>query len=137
MSRFKVFFSSVIVLFVFIGNIGINVYTHSCEEDGDFHSVFVKVNHECGEEELPSCCKEELTQADCCKDEVNFYKVKFDYFDHFPLKFQKITFLSSSKFNHNLILAFQESNLFQCHTTRPPPKPTGQEIILLNQVFRI
>ena len=138
MNLFRAIYTSLIILFVFIGNIGINIYTHSCEEDGDFHSVFVKVNHNCDEEkEKPSCCSEELTEADCCKDEVNFYKVKFDFFDHSPLKFQNSTYLFSPKFNHKFILAFQESNLFQYYPTRPPPKPSGQEILLLNQVFRI
>ena len=138
MKFFRVFYTSVIILFVFVGNIGLNVFTHSCEEEGEFHSIIVKVDHDCGEKEnVPPCCKEESEEKDCCSDEVSFYKVKFDFYQSFDIH---IPFFSTLE-NKQLIVFeapfLQEKRIASKYPTRPPPKPSGQEILLLNQNFRI
>jgi len=68
----------------------VNVFLHTCEEDGTFVSYFVPSDEEehCGDagEEVVSCCASEQLQTDddCCEDETQLYKIKLDFF-------QKIT----------------------------------------------
>ena len=138
MNLFRAFYTGLIILFVFIGNIGINIYTHSCEEDGEFHSVLIKVQHSCEEdEEKPSCCKAESKKSDCCKDEVNFFKVKFDYFNKTSVKVPSSILSLTTNVEYSIVLAFKESTFLNIYPSQPPPKPSGREILVLNQVFLI
>jgi hypothetical protein len=138
MNLFRAIYTGLIILFVFVGNIGINIYTHSCEEDGEYHTFLIKGQHSCEEEEDKSvCCEEESKTSDCCKDEVNFFKVNFDYFDNSSVQIPSSVLFLSTKFEHSILVAFQESGFQRIFPTQPPPKPSGREILLLNQVFRI
>lgn len=138
MKLFRIFYTFIIILFVFIGNIGVNVYTHSCEEDGEFHSLLVKINHNCGgEDNKSSCCNETQEESGCCKDDVNFFKVKFDYFEISNIQISSSPLFLSPNFKSGIIVAFQELKIQRICPTRPPPKPSGQELLCLNQVFRV
>jgi hypothetical protein len=138
MNFLRVFYTSIIILFVFIGNIGVNVFTHSCKEDGESHSIFVKIEHECGaDKDIPSCCKKESEKKDCCSDEVSFFKVKFDFFHSYDIH---IPFLAVVEKQPLIVFEapfLKEKSITSIYPTRPPPKPSGQEILLLYQNFRI
>lgn len=140
MKQIRIAGTVVLILFVFLGNIGVNVFVHSCPEDGTFTSIIVKSDDHCKDhvEELDACCSEVEIKDDCCKDEVKIYHVKFDYFDSYDLDVQPFTAIIYEK------PAFYISK--QCVTNcnhrdyklRPPPKkPNGQKLLILNQVFRI
>lgn len=139
MSFIRVFFTFLIIFFVFIGNIGMNVFIHSCEEDGVFQSFMVKVDHDCGHEEKskPSCCDKEKASGDCCNDEVKVFQVKFDFFHSSDFQVPEISFLTDKPIFAFYDIQNEESNEPVKYSTRPPPKPSGQHILLLNQVFRI
>lgn len=126
------------VLFIFLGNVGLRVFKHACEQDGVFTSYIIQVDDHCGEHEveLPECCQKE-EKKDCCSDEVAIYPVDFDFFQDYDLSFDLIflpneahtvvwkEFIASPADKEKLVL-------------RPPPdEKTGREILILNQVFRI
>ena len=72
--------------FLLFGSIGINVFFHSCDEDGTIVSYIIEADHSCSadEEEAESCClkdQEKETEDDgCCDDEVQNFKLKLDFF---------------------------------------------------------
>jgi hypothetical protein len=76
---FIIFFFTVVL---FIGNIGVPVFTHACKEDGVFRSFFIETADHCEKEnvDLPPCCESEKSQEDdCCHDETSLIQLKLDY----------------------------------------------------------
>ncbi len=105
MRKPKAYILLIATLFVLFGSIGVNVFLHTCEEDGTFVSFFTPSAEEdhCGDshEELPACCESgaelekascsesdaELEKDDCCDDEIKYYKFKLDYFQKISTPF--------------------------------------------------
>ena len=132
------FLISVLIL---IGNIGIPIYTHECNEDGIFKTIFFESKH-CEEKlsQLPPCCQKEKSKSDdCCHNETKIIKLKADYSDAF----------SKIEVVHNEITLAQNYNPFSFSFTLiknepkkffgidPPPQLFGRQILIQNQVFRI
>ena len=127
----------VVILFVFIGNIGFNVFTHSCDEDGTINSFIVKVEDHCSDDSSTACCVEDEEIDDCCKDEVTTIKVKFDYFHSDDLQLPTFEFTPLLQPNLYCIEIPEKIDLSK-PSPRPPPKIIhGQDLLVLNQVFRI
>lgn len=148
MKSAKRIFSLVLALFTLIGSAGIPVFIHQCKEDGVFRSFIVKQSMHCEIEkidDLPPCCakktdntKHTSVDSHCCDERTDFFKVKFESkpggsvdliqvcqiatFENFPTP-RKAEFPYESK----------EAGWIN----RPPPKPSGKELLILKQVFRI
>lgn len=136
-----------LILFSFLGNVGFRVFTHSCQEDGIFRSYVIELQDHCEDkkvETLPSCCQKEQNDAcgdiakdDCCNDEVDVYKINLDYFSECTIEvpclsaFEKLTI---PEFYHSFAVADQYKIALYIH---PPPKLSGKDILIRNQVFRI
>lgn len=140
MKQIRIAGTFVLILFVFLGNIGVNVFVHSCPEDGTFTSIMVKSDDHCKdhEEVLDACCSEEEIKDDCCKDEVKVYHVKFDYFNSYDLDLQPFTGIVCDKpelyYASHVVTNIDQKS----YRSRPPPqKASGQKLLILNQVFRI
>jgi len=139
-----------LIAFILLGNAGLHVFKHSCEEDGTFTSYILPVDDHCQEmetEDLPSCCKKEAMQVsccapekdddDCCSDEVDIYTVDFDYFQDSDLEIPCFIFEGMEDFFVFLEYPEQTSQS-KVYCLRPPPDPpSGREILIQNQVFRI
>ena len=140
---------SVIVL---VTNIGLNVFTHSCEEDGAFVSYVLPSDDHCGEEEkvavLPSCCQKEAQQCsttlpeidkeDCCTDEFNWIKLSVDQDQTTTNNKYKIIEQFYQPFSIGLSYTpVHAINQLIERVVDPPPSPVGREILIKNQVFRI
>jgi hypothetical protein len=85
MRKFTIGILLIGVTFLLFGSIGINVFSHSCEENGTFVSYFVEGEHFCesNHDEVKSCCASDQHQEskdDCCDDEIKSFKLKLDYF---------------------------------------------------------
>jgi len=135
------------VLFVFLGNIGIRVFTHSCSEDGIFRSYFVENQSHCSDEKveksLPPCCQKALKtdcgenlEEDCCTDEVDVFTIAFDYFSWEKVTLQiadwpnaHFLFTASSEF----IPRSEQQTIFY----DPPPKPAGTYLLHYICTYRI
>lgn len=129
----------VFVLFVFLGNIGIRVFTHSCSEDGIFRSYFIEKQSHCSDEKveksLPPCCQKALKtdcgvtlKADCCSDEVDVFAITFDYFS-----WEKVTPQIAEWHNTDFFFT-AKSEFIPKHEARtvfydPPPKPAGIHLL--------
>ena len=99
-----------LIAFILLGNSGLRVFKHSCEQDGTLTSYILPPNDHCQEkevEELPSCCQKEVTQVsccdsasmdddDCCTDEVDIYTVDFDFFQDNDLEIPHFVFEENS-----------------------------------------
>ena len=139
---------SLLILFTFIGNIGFRVFTHSCQEDGVFRSYFVELQDHCEEEpvtKLPPCCqkaqnlKSEVKQfkKDCCKDEVDVYKINMNYFSYNKLTIPVLFYAAILNPFAVTSVPIDLVNLNQTHYFHPPPIISGRDILIRNQVFLI
>jgi hypothetical protein len=144
MRLLRLFFTIGVILFVFVGNIGINVFIHSCKEDGIMQSYFLKSEEHCtgiscNEENktVKLCCNKIKKKEGCCSDEIKTYHVRFDYFEAqdtiFPiLPFLPEVFHYSEKFRCDGI-----ENTFSRSTKPPPDKPPGKQLLIQYQIFLI
>jgi hypothetical protein len=135
------------VLFVFVGNIGIGVYTHTCKEEGKFTSFYLNLNEHCKDKELvqlPPCCRKAAVSIpissiseDCCSDDWKLFKIKLDY----QSSIEGVKLLGTP-------VAFASLNFIYCFDflfldrpiskqTHPPPIRCGRDILIQHQVFRI
>ncbi len=129
-------------LILFIGNIGIPVFTHACEEDGIFRSYFINTENHCENErsDLPPCCQsEENEKDDCCHDEIDLIQLKLDYsvtwnqfhFTDYYFQTREIKAEYSSEF------ALANTVLITNKGKDPPPNPWGKALLIKQQIFRI
>lgn len=136
-------------LVIFTGTIGVNVFTHFCKIEGVDYSYIVPVEHSCAKKQkVESCChqpaeanKQAEQQAkidsNCCQEEVASYKISSDYIQKsVPAPVFVFTPVRPLINIFPEIGAFESELLLSAEVTRPPPK-TGQEILILHQVFRI
>ena len=135
-------FKSIVLLLalflLFAGNVGVNVFKHICEEDGVTVSYFFKTGEDhCQDhlDESPSCCNKEEKKKDCCDDEVEYMKIKLDYYNSESKTAQQlqfaifeqngIDFTKTPRIDHNI------SNYVH------PPPLSGREILIFKQVLVI
>jgi hypothetical protein len=135
------------VLFVFVGNIGIGVYTHTCKEEGKFTSFYLNLNEHCEDDEaieLPPCCRKACASQplstiseDCCSDEWKLFKVKLEYNPSVKaiksLATPAVFFETGFYLQNALVLL--DKPISNC--THPPPIRCGRDILIEHQVFRI
>lgn len=129
----------IFIPFILLGNSGLRVFKHSCEEDGIFTSYIIPADDHCTDhqEDLPPCCIQEKQKDDCCSDEVEIYKVKFDFFQNEQIDLPYFLIIPEPiYFKCNEINPIQAKRA-QAILRPPPDGPSGQEILILNQVFRI
>ena len=135
-----------LIAFTFLGNVGLRVFTHSCEEDGVFRSYFVDLQDHCedkSEEVLPPCCiKEKATSCevkfedDCCSDQIDVFKISLDYFSEYHVAAPELAVAETFCFNW-FQPEFVSTEYDPEHCIHPPPLRSGREILIRNQVFRI
>jgi hypothetical protein len=129
-----------LVLLLFLGNIGVPVYTHICKEEGSFISLFYQDNSHCEkkQQKLPLCCRKKQ-EKDCCHNESKIYKLQSEFsFSSVKIHFEtpiiieeKLTFCSLLNFQIKALETKQFSG------TDPPPLIYGRRMLIKNQVFRI
>ncbi len=136
-----IFFS----VLLFLGNVGISIFTHSCREEGLSKSFFLASNDcntnlssdNCCEEEEDTCCDAEEDKNTCCSDETQIVKLDEKYIQN-----QGITKILISEFDiptifyHSKNVLLAEIHLSINNWKDPPPK-SRKTILIQNQVFRI
>ena len=134
-----IFFS----VLLFLGNVGISIFTHSCREEGLSKSFFLASNDRttnlssdaCCEEEEDACCEEDKNT--CCSDETQIVKLDEKYIqNHGITKILISEFDIPTIFYHSKNVLSAESHLCINKWKAPPPK-SRKTILIQNQVFRI
>lgn len=139
----------ILVIVSFIGTIGVNVFQHSCSEDGVYTAYFINTNAHCEplEPAAESCCKKEQKKPssskqaisdNCCSDEVSYFKASLDYFSSYKIQVQALNTFAipvAYHWNESYILPIQQASLQ--YEDPPPLFKSGREILLNNQVFRL
>jgi hypothetical protein len=135
------------VLFAFLGNIGVRVFTHSCSEDGIFRSYFIENQSHCKDEKvlesLPPCCQKSAEKScgvtakeNCCTDEVDVFKVTLDFFS-----WDKVAIEQAEIHEQRTFEFFQINNNFPevriLSNVDPPPKPSGKYLLTHLCTYRI
>lgn len=136
------------VLFLFLGSVGVSVFSHICEEDGVNVSYFVPDEEVCGghsheehtsaQEACPiedNCCCDEEESSGCCSTSTELVKVDLDYFHN---SLNKAIFIPTESIA--LIWKVEEiivlPNVFCASGSDPPPK-LGKELLIANQQWLI
>ena len=133
------------VAFLFVGNIGVDVFKHICQKDGVTISYFVPDNEHCGEKkaELPSCCQkkeekshcssmESLRKKDCCDEEVAHFQVKLDFFQKVKVFTPiAVAVLTPAPFVQNEDVL--NTDLVVDNYVNPPPKESGGRDVLIKK----
>ncbi|MDX2362443.1 MAG: hypothetical protein QNK23_16665 [Crocinitomicaceae bacterium] len=133
---------------LFIGNVGVNVFIHHCDEDGDLVSfIFNESDEHCDahkEVELSCCHSDEPIQSDedgisenneCCSDEIAYFQLKSEYSStDNDEKVQQpvaiITYLVEIP-NHTQLFDYYTSNYVN------PPPLNSRQILQKKQVWII
>ena len=137
--------STLLIFFIsllFVGTIGVPVFTHSCQKEGQFTSYFLPLNDHCEKEEisnLPPCCKKEKKDTnDCCNDEAEVFKLKVDYVSFWnDFAFQSFQLTENQHFSFDKVIIPSETQTLQSSNSDPPPKLCGREILLKKRVLII
>ena len=119
------------VLLLFVGNIGIDVFKHICEEDGVSVAYVINTIDHCEEhiEDLPPCC-EDQQKDDCCDDEVAYYQLKLDYFEQFQQQQFPLVFWADFSFDDIQVPAnISETRYFA--NNDPPPIQLSRRLSLI------
>jgi len=134
---------------LFVGNVGVNVFIHHCDEDGDIVSfVFDESDEHCGshvEVENTCCHKEEDSHHSssdginkdntCCSDELAYYQLDENY-SHAG-KEESIQNASGTLLAISSVL--DHTQLFDYYTSNyaNPPPPDSKELLIKKQVWII
>ncbi len=125
---------------LFLGNIGIPVFTHACEEDGVFTSFFIKQQNHCQEEQsdLPPCCQEE-EKKNCCHDEKTVVQLEEKYVQSQALAVPAFAFICPANTAVFSFHGFQTKEISVVPTWKDPPpiRKSGRDILIQHCVFRI
>ena len=129
------------ILLLFVGNIGIRVFSHSCTKEGVFTSYIFENHDACPSEtkEIPPCCKKEDPKNDgCCSDYSALYKIDIDYdkTDDFKTGFLVNATINNSFVFDNTRNIIHEATPIACFIP-PPCKPSGKLLLIKKQVFQI
>lgn len=134
---------------IFLGSIGVGVFSHLCSINGTETSFFKPIEDKCKQQvEVKSCCHkpEKLATSNnllkfekekCCSESFSYYKISTENAD-------KILKLKFSPNHLKDYLIFQEvfpvvfDKEIQIALKKPdPPCKSGREILIAFQVFRI
>jgi len=127
---------------LFLGNVGIPVFTHACEEDGVFTSFFIQQQNHCQEEKevskLPPCCQEEK-KNNCCSDEKTVVQLDEKYVQSQTLSVPTFAFIYPAQIAVFSYPGFQTKDISFVQTWEDPPPitETGRDILIQYCVFRI
>lgn len=135
------------VAVIFTGSVGINVFAHFCKINGVNYSYVIPPNHSCKPQPVKedNCCHKPVAaekhetefKKNCCEQEVKSFKISSDLIQKSAPELS--TYYLPTKVVSDFVFAVAEqesASYTPFYETRPPPK-TGQEILILNQVFRI
>ena len=135
----------VAAIILFVGTVGIDVFSHTCKFDGTSVSYVFEPEEHCEEHTdklvLDACCISEISDeqpsvsSDCCDDQYDRYQLNVDY----SQEIHQFQFIATS-----LHQSFQFAPQFELPKTAqlfptqnaPPPKNSLERCILL-QTFLI
>ncbi len=149
MKWFKPILLSALIAYLFIGNVGMSIFKHYCEEDGLFTSYFINNTQHCDDEDvakssLPDCCKKYKIDSkqsqfkdDCCTDEFQCFKISLDYFKAKEDLLANGSLLIHESISGSLFSYSQTPYRKPVKYCDPPPKFHGKTLLIKNQIFRI
>lgn len=119
------------ILLLFVGNVGVDVFKHICEEDGVSVAYVVNTIDHCKDhrKDVPPCCEEE-EQKDCCDDEVDYFQMKLDFFQQHQLLY----FVSVPDFQDIkavFVSEIMDSEVRYFSNTDPPPLPLSKRLSIV------
>jgi hypothetical protein len=118
--------------------VGVNVFKHVCEEDGVTVSYFFKSGEEHCTDDIdtpPTCCKKDDKKNDCCEDQVEYIKLKLDYYNVESETAQQLQF---AIFGSDGIDVSKTPRIgHKISNYMHPPPLSGREILIFKQVLVI
>lgn len=114
--------------FIFVGAVGVDVFSHTCEVDGTFVSIVFEPNDEhCGDHqpEVPPCCEidesDHTSEDDCCDDTVDRFQVKIDFTQELQQFLLVAAVIPSFEVFYPESVEFSDEDLTTAGLRAPPP----------------
>lgn len=138
--NFKSIFIISLLMILFIGNVGINIFKHVCSEDGTSISYFIQNEHECEThvvKEAACCHISSEKDDDCCSDSVEYFKVDLDFYQSQDDVYLNLgPALAANTFAFG-IEVFRAERLYIAHLYDDPPIYSPKISRIKKQVFII
>ncbi len=138
---------SILVVFVFLGSLGIPMYEHTCLREKTSIKTLFKASDHCKIEQhkeqqyLPPCCAKavkETVKDECCTEEMTYLAMTFNFFEFTDTP---ISFLPSIPFSVKKVQLFSSvlpSNETVLFDTNPdPPRSYGRKLLPKHSVWRL
>lgn len=138
----KMILSILAAAFVFVGTVGVDVFSHTCKVNGTFVSiVFEPSEDHCVEssQNLMPCCQNSQSdhlKDDCCDENVNRFQVKLDFVqEHEPFQIVAAVVPSFDLFHIDDLLLINRE--VRSAGFRPPPLLLGRDFQILYDTWLI
>jgi hypothetical protein len=136
---------SFLITLIFFGTIGISVFEHFCSINGKEVSYFSPIEESCETEIVSnSCCSHkkstnslEFKKEKCCTEQFSYIKLNTENHSEILKLKENIKFLNAFSYFSELFPTIYSKEQYIAQIHDDPPKKSGKEIIILNQVFRI
>lgn len=136
----------ILVVFVFLGSLGVPLYEHTCLHEKTSIKTLFKASDHCAVKESdqhqhPTCCAKkakEVVKDECCTEEMTFLTMTFNFFEFTDTP---ISFLPSFPFSvkkeqlFTSVLPSDETVLFD--TNPDPPRSYGRTLLPKYSVWRL
>jgi len=132
------------LLLLFVGNVGVNVFKHICQENGVWTSYFVQTADDHCESQhevvkhAKSCCavEQDENKKDCCNDQTEFFKINLDFYNDPSIAIPSTVAIVNT-FSFDFVLHETQQDYYTSKYVNPPPKKAGKDILIQHQVFLI
>lgn len=140
----NVFLFSFITL-IFFGSVGISVFEHFCSVDGKEVSFFTKAEDKCElKQEQESCCAHKVENSSdkfekpaCCSEDFSYIKLNTENHSEILKLKENTKFLKAFSYFSELFPTVYSKEEYIAFCDVDPPSPSGQELIVKYQNFRI
>lgn len=139
------------IFVLLIGSVGINVFRHTCEEDGTMTSYFLNLENHCSEEaeDLPSCCEKSHDEdgkqgikKDCCSDAFSYlhYQPLTEFQSDKEVAKEMASGILEPVFHSHARLLPRKAGLDDIKSAKPPPGPIkkyGVNLLIQHGILRL
>jgi len=135
-----------LVLFVFLGSLGVPLYEHTCLRERISTKTLFTTSDHCAvkaqhEHQHPSCCakaEQEVITNECCIEEMTFLTMTFHFFERADAPLFVLPQVPFSFINEPLYRASFPSNEIAFFATNPdPPSCSGKELLPKHCIWRL
>ena len=135
-----------LVLFVFLGSLGIPLYEHTCLHEKMSIKTLFKASDHCAvkasdQHQHPTCCakaSKEVVKDECCTEEMTYLTMTFNFFEFTDTPISLLPQVPFTYTKEQLFSSILLSNEIVLFATNPdPPSLSGKDLLPKNCIWRL